>query len=306
MVIPQEISEKGMKERIARWKQVCETDTHSIQRAISKLAWDLAVYSCVVEIVRVAPTNDRGKLLNGMVMDMLAKGFWANTMLAIRRLADRGPINGPKGVCSLYSLIADAQAARGRLTRRVFVEDIAGLEFDYAAQEERFWEYALAQGAEQAYYVPQDLHYELSKSRHQEFNWLSGTTDATATPDDLIRPEVFDRLLARLSQLDDIVNHAHVSIAHAATEASREGRMLASWKLDEAKAAAKELTQIAALAGRWLCYAGVGGILPTPQFDQFEHLDQQLFQGDAQTLRDVWQAFADDTESWSDIAAEDL
>lgn len=295
-----------MKDRIARWKQVYETDANSIQRALPKLVWDLAAYSCVVEMVRAAPADERGKLLNGMVMDMLAKGFWANTMLAIRRLADHGTIHGQKGVCSLYGLIADAQAARGRLTRRVFVEDIAGLEYNYAAQEERFWEHALAQGAGQAYYVPDGLHYELSQARHREFNWLSGTTDDNATPDDLIRPEVFERLLARLAALDDVVDHAHVAIAHAATEASREGRMLASWKLDEAKAAAKELSQIASLAGRWFCYGSVGGVLPTPQFDQFEHVGQPLFQGDVQALREVWRAFADETETWSDVPAEDL
>jgi hypothetical protein len=290
-----------MRQRLELWKQVFDTDDNAITKALSKMAWDVAAFTCFVEMVRAAPNEGEGKRLNGMLVDMVASGFWSNTMQGVRRLAEKADIHGQRGVCSLRALIQDARAVRHRLTRRVFVEEIAGLEYDFEAVKERYWEFIFAQPAGEAVLVPREFYYELSERRHEEFNWLSGHTTATATPDDIIREEVFDRLEQRLATLDSVVEHVNVEIAHAATEASRQGRVLDRWGLHDAKAAIKELAQIAQLAGQWFCYSGIGTVLPTPQFDQFEHLDQPLFAGKIADLNAAWNAFDEEARQWHEI-----
>jgi hypothetical protein len=291
-----------MKARIAQWRHIFDTDDNAITKALSKLTWDLAAFTCVVEMVRQAPTGRSGsKRLNGMVFDMLASGFWNGTMQGVRRLVEREAISGPRSVCSLGSLVQDVQSTRSRLTRRVFVEDIGGLNYNYRATEDRYWEFIFSHPPGQTIWTPREFDEDESQQRHAEFDWLSGTTPGTSRPDDLIREEVFDALDARLKRLDGVVEHVNAQIAHAATEASRQGRVLTQWGLNDAKGALKELTQIAQLVGHWFCNSGVGTVLPHPQFDQFQHLEQPLFTGDVETLQAVWDALESEISRWHDV-----
>ena len=295
-----------MRDRIALWKRVYDTDDNAISKALSKLAWDLTAFTCVVEMVRHAPDVDDGKRLNGMVLEMLVTGFWSSTMQSVRRLAERDTIHGAYGVCSIGGLLLDAKAIRQRVTRRVFVEDIAGLAYNYSAVEEQYWQFARAQPPVDAYLVPREYQYEPSAQRHAVFDWLSGTTSGTSAPDDLIREEVFDALERRLARLDGVVEHVNVEIAHAATEFSRTGRVLPRWNLDDAKDAIKELAQIAQLVGEWFCYSGIGSVLPHPSFDQFAHLDQPLFNGDTQQLQATWDGLEQEIRQWHDVGPRTL
>lgn len=297
-----------MRDKIAAWKHAYETDQNSISQTIFHLSWSLAAFSCVVEVVRQAPdTEGGGKRLNGMVLDLLAGGFWSSTMQAIRRLVDKShPLYGRNGVCSLGAIISDAKAVRNRLTRRVYVQDIAGLPYNYELIRERHWQHVLAQPQGEAFWVPRELFYEPSEQRHAEFDWLSGTSPRTSSDADVIREDVFDRLEVRLARLDGVVEHATLYYSHAATEASRQARVLNHWGLDDAKSALKEISQVAELVGRWFCFSGVGTILPTPQFDQFEHIEQPVFQGSIESLQKVWDDFAEETGQWHSIDNDEL
>ncbi|WP_414491549.1 hypothetical protein [Stenotrophomonas maltophilia] len=292
-----------MRQRIELWKHVFDTDDNAISKALSKLTWDLAAFSCVVEMVRQAPDADAegGKRLNGMVVEMLVSGFWSSTMQGVRRLAERETIHGQYGVCSIGGLLKDAREVRHRITRRVFVEEIAGLAYNHAVVEERYRRFLHAQTPGQAYWVPREYHYEPSVQRHALFDWLSGATPGTSTPDDLIREDVFDTLERRLARLDGVVEHVNVEIAHAATEFSRTGRALQQWNLDDAKGAIKELAQIAQLVGEWFCFSGIGTVLPHPQFDQFAHLEQPLFTGDRRQLQANWDGLEQEISQWHNV-----
>ncbi|PZQ33283.1 MAG: hypothetical protein DI562_02115 [Stenotrophomonas acidaminiphila] len=290
-----------MRQRIELWKRIYDTDDNAISKALSKLAWDLAAFTCVVDMVRQARQGEGGARLNGMVVEMLVSGFWSNTMQGVRRLAERETIHGLRGVCSIGGLLKDARDARHQITRRVFVQDIAGLDYNYAVIEDRYWQFVLAKPHNQGVWVPREIDPDPSKERHALFDWLSGSTPATSHPDDVIREEVFDVLDQRLARLDGVVEHVNVQIAHAATEFSRTGRVLQQWNLDDAKAAIKELTQIAQLVGEWFCFSGVGTVLPHPQFDQFAHLDQPFFTGERGLLQATWDALEAEIGQWHDI-----
>lgn len=79
----------NLPESIALWKSVFSgKETHNISDALSKLAWDFVAFSCVVEMVRSAPGADESKDINGLVMNFVSSGYWLETMLGVRRLAD--------------------------------------------------------------------------------------------------------------------------------------------------------------------------------------------------------------------------
>ncbi|MVF49008.1 hypothetical protein F9Z43_06615 [Pseudomonas monteilii] len=289
-----------MLDRIAEWKRVFETEENAITKALNQMAWNIAAYSCIVEMVRQAPTVGGEKQLNALVMDMLANGFWAGTMQGVRRVVEVEPIRGPRSVCSLGGLIADVRAARGKLTRLVYVRDIAGLEYNYHrthAAYKTFVNEQLQQGR-RSYWIPVKYHYELSIKRHEEFDWLSGVSAGASTPDDLIRIEIFDMLEARLDRLSSVIEHVNVDIAHAATEASRQGRILERWGLADAKQTLREIAEIAQVVGSWFCYSGAGTVLPAANFDQFAHLNSPLFQGDRAKLQEIWTDFDREAQSW--------
>lgn len=287
-------------ERAQLWKNIFQTDNNSILQQVSKLAWDLAAFTCFVEAIRRAPGTEDGKRLNGMFVDMLASGFWSTTMQGVRNLAERGSIHGAHGVCSIGGLLEDIKSVRTQVTRRVFVEAIGETDYNYHLTNKQYWEWLQA-GEPGAKWVPKQYHYELARQRHELFDWLSGATPGKSHPDDLIRKEVFVDLDERLKRLDAIVDHVNANIAHAATEASRQGRVLDKWSLEDAKSAIKELAQIAELVGTWFCRSSVGTVLPTAQFDQFAHLDQPIFAGDINVLRDAWDTLDKEMSQWHGI-----
>lgn len=292
-----------MLDRINDWKRIFDSEENAITKALSRMAWDVAAFSCVVEMVRQAPELNGRKQLNGLVMDMLASGFWAGTMQGVRRLVEKEPIRGPKSVCSLGGLIADVRASRARLTREVYVRDIACLEYNYfrtRAASDAYAREQLRQG-NHSYWVPMKFHHELAKKRHEEFDWLSGVTESVSRPDDLIRVEIFDMLESRLERLSSVINHVNVDIAHAATEASRQGRVLELWGLTDAKQALREIAEVAQVVGNWFCYSGAGAVLPVAEFDQFEHLDSPLFIGDREKLEEVWTNFDHEMQQWHEV-----
>lgn len=294
-----------MLERIEEWKRIFDSEQNAITKALTRMAWDVAAFSCVVEMVRQASSVDGEKQLNGLVMDMLASGFWAGTMQGIRRLVEKEPIRGPKSVCSLGGLIEDIRASRGKLTREVYVRDIAGLEYNYLRTRAASDAYAIEQlqQGNRSYWVPIQLHHELALKRHEEFDWLSGVTANVSRPDDLIREEIFDMLESRLKRLSSVIDHVNVEIAHAATEASRQGRILERWGLTDAKQAMREIAEVAHVVGSWFCYSGAGTVLPIAQFDKFKHLDRPMFIGDRAKLEAVWAEFDREAQQWNQVDA---
>ncbi len=298
-----------MKERVDQWRFALEgDDDHAIRRQLHSLAWNVASFRCFVQAVRQHPGAEQGAApLNTNMFWMLHDGFWATTFLSIRRMVDPSPFTGPRGVFSLRSVLDDIRRHQPQLTRQVFVEVVSGLPYDPVPVEKAYWDYVFQQPAGGAFFVPRELDADPIHSRHAQFDVLSGTTPETRRPDDLVRPDVFDRLAARLDRANAIKDHVDTRYAHAATPDSRKNRGLETWNLGEAEEALANLAQTAELISRWFVYGGMGDVLPTPQFDQFEHLDNPWMpHGDMTPLHESWQAFAELSAQWPMIGDDEL
>lgn len=289
-----------MKERIEAWRQAYELDDNAIVRSLVTFSWNLAAYMSVARMVEAAPDADEGgKQLNNLMLDLLHRSYWGGAVLATRRLLDRGGLHGTKGVCSLRALIADVKSCRCQITRRVYVEDIAGVEYDYEGVEQRAFEYLRARSSEGPVWMPPELDSYTIRIRHEQFDFLSGVGKAERCEGDLIQPSIFDRLESRLSRLNEVAEHATIHFAHPATQISREGRELEGWGMEDARAALQLLTETAEFVGRWFVNSGVGDVLPTPQYDQFAYLDKPMASAaTVSDLRQQWDDFASETVRW--------
>lgn len=289
--------------RLENWRVAFEDDQNGVVPTLVNMAWNHAVFMSVAKAVELAPTDADGqKPLNSSVLGLLRTSYWASVILAIRRLIDPGPINGHRGVYSLGSILNDVKALQPRLTRRVYVELIAGLEYDDAEVERQASDYILAHAGNGFVWMPPKLSSAPIAQRHAEFDFLSGVGRDARRPDDLVHPSVFERLEARLRRVHDIGDHGTIYFAHAANQESREGRGIGRLSAKEATDALRLLVETAELIGRWFLCRNVGPVLPTAQFDPLQYLDKPLLRdGDEPALHAQWEAFDKEANRWTQL-----
>lgn len=292
-----------MKDKAALWREAFETDVNAIVPALTDYAWNYAAYLSVKRAVDIAEVNAAGeKKLNFMILDLLDSSYWAGAILAIRRLVDKGPLKGAKGVISLRSILQDVQNQQDNLTRRVYIEDISGLEYDVEEIERKHRNFILAKKQGTGIWTPRELDSFPTRIRHEQFDFLSGISSNNRSDDDKIKTEVFESLEKRLNHLDRIADQANLYIAHAATRRSREGREISEWGVQEAKESLKLLTETAELIGRWFVGTGVGDVLPVPQYDQFKYASNPLVKKkDIPELELQWEEFEKEAMNWCRI-----
>jgi hypothetical protein len=251
-------------------------------------------------------------LQNPLVTNAILGGYAHNEALAIRRLVDR-PWSGDRAVCSLPSVIDLMKRERGYVTRETFVSR-DGVPYDpaphrraYEASIDRLLNAALAAsvGQMKAINCPAPAAFGLpdfrrSESRHEAFDWLSGTAPAQRRPDDVISCNTLDCLAAELeperSQQDGpirtLLRVADKFAAHAATRASRDaaGETGAPIPFHVIVAAHCKITAVGGALSDVLCDA-LHPIVPLPQGTELAYLlDPRLPDHEATRLRGLWDA----------------
>lgn len=292
--------------RLIRWKQAFSHGPHSIQNELVQLVWSHAAFRCVAHAIQMNMAANKGRFeLNTLVVDLLGNGYWPITMMGVRRLLDRGSLYGDRGVSSLQAVLNDAQSVRDQLTRRVFVEDIAGLRYDVDAVRRAHDAYFFAQKAQSSgpVWIPRELDYDIIEARHAVFDGLSGVEAARRQPIDVMRIEVFGKLQQRLDTAGQAVSdHATIHYAHTASEESRAGRGMDSWNLDDAWRSLQGLVETAELMGRWFANEGVGPPMPTPQDNQLAYLDRGLLpNGNTTALEQIWEELDASSRAWVQV-----
>lgn len=231
-----------------------------------------------------------------MIFDLMAEGFWSSLLLGTRRLLDKGPINGPKGVYSIRSVINDVKSCRPWIDRRTYVELLSGARYELdILQQERLDNLHAAQGRP----IWGSPELALSEEAHRRFDILSDVAAPQRDAGDLIDPSIFKSFEDRLSELDVISDHVSSHIAHAGNKESRQSKGLDEFDIRDAHTALKKLKEVAALAGLFFADKGCEG-LPTCLYDQFEGLDQPLVEtADLADLQEQWLLLESEIAGWS-------
>ncbi|WP_205041991.1 hypothetical protein [Rhodoligotrophos defluvii] len=290
-------------QRIAIWRDAFQDETTGIHRTIQDLLWNYAAFRTAVRIVRLA-NEKRGARppLNQMIFNLVSEGYWSSLLLGTRRLLDKGPISGPKGVYSIRSVVRDVEASRGWLNRRVYIERVLNAQYDLAPllQEQR--ENLVAAKGRPVWGNPELMKTEAA---HRYFDVLSCVSPSQRSPSDLISPTIFTKIEARLTALDRISEHVSSHVAHAGNKRSRQNKELDNFDIRDAQKTLKQLKEIADLTGVWFANEGGAG-LATYIGDQFDGLDHAVIgSADLTDLAEQWRMIDHEIAGWV-IGPEDL
>src|SRR5579871_1205418 len=160
---PRTDSMPTLAEHLKVWRKAFFDDDNAVERTLTSLAWHHAVFLSIVKAVEMAPADRKGKKkLNPYVLDLLSTSYWGAVIMAIRRLVDPGQLRGRRGVASIRSVLNDVRAKKNLITRRAFIETIAGLEYDGDAVEERFWKFMFERSEKGVAWIPPELHYDFT------------------------------------------------------------------------------------------------------------------------------------------------
>jgi hypothetical protein len=292
-----------LKEKFSEWENMLlGDDRHSIRNQIYEMMWDSAVFQCINESRKYALKDDKGNdKRNEMLHSFINQCFFKTQLLSIRRLTDRdtGKVRRNKSytVYSLYNLIEDMKKNSALFTRENILA-IHGLPYDY---EEALAEYKNSIDHTKPYFVPQEIAH--SEDIHRRIDSIAGIAVEKRSPDDLIPLNTLKQFEIRLNDIEGLCKYVDKYIAHSATlESRRNVPEEIEGALGKVLNAHKVICETASYIGSKLLFCGFGVFLATPQFDQFEYLDEPIAsQETIEKLRDLWKKYRRETEQWNQL-----
>lgn len=243
-----------LAEKRKQWLEILKGDNpHSILNQLVVMAYEAAYFYVINQARGLAPKNPDGTLqLNGPMHYLLDRGFYTRQMVAIRRLNDASGLEGERGTWSLVSLLDDMEKNSCLFTRGAILE-AEGLKYDYEHGPDNQIVF-----------------------RHPHIDELVGVQSSDRRREDQIPPKRFDEWKETLkSSCNDIVEHGHKFVAHAASpesiaDAGIEKRGVC---IEQVLKAHQALYRVADdLSVKVLGDAGIFS-LPMPPLAQFKYID---------------------------------
>jgi hypothetical protein len=289
------------------------SDRHSIINQICGMVWKTAAFRVVIECRRIAPPARGGGVeLNGMVHDLIDRGFFEGQLLAVRRLTDTYPIMGDRrgrDVWSLTSLIDDMKESRSLMTRANFFA-AEGLEYDVERVEQQLGEYYAEKRSkgERSFCVPMELDSDRPRERHKQIDFLAGVAKECRSPEDVVRDAIFEHLK---EMVDTACSGVRVVvdkfIAHAASPESRRTVSAddASVTFGHLHKAHEVICKAATFLDLYLLSGSSRHLLAFPTYNQFAYIDRPLVTAEGlTTLKTVWDEYGDETRKWAEWGIE--
>lgn len=282
------------------WQEWFEgNDKNSIRSQILNMIWDSAVFQSINECREYAPKNDKGETeLNGVVHRFIDKCFFETQSLAIRRLLDRRD-----DVISLCRLVEDMEKHCYLLTRKNIL-DAHGYPYEYEQEKKRIKEEAYRNAPSGPIVISNQSYFICFESErvHNIIDFLSDVESAKRSPDDCVRPKIFEWLKQRISRCDEIKTFVNKFLAHSATSESRS--YLKPTELDvtlgQILEAHKIICENADFIGLNILCTGFGDFLAAPQFDQFVYFDKAwATEKTIKKLREFWSNYNMQTMNWN-------
>ncbi|KAF0843433.1 hypothetical protein FNL37_0859 [Methylovorus glucosotrophus] len=262
----------------------------SISRQIHNLGWYTAVFRTINEARRIEG-HDR---VNSAHWDLTSAGYASLITVGIRRLVDYH-----SGTSSLRWLIGKLQKNSHHLTREMFVcHD--GLPFDYAATERRLLDLPPDQRTKVRWGSMEGPDaYNASGFAHRSFDALSSTPDHSWRLEK-VDSQILDWLLKQLShpaitKVHDMVDKI---VAHS-ERIPRGSKTVEIATYNDVDEALKRIVQVATFVSKFF-HSGFGDVVPTPQFNVLEYLDEPWATSSSlDALQDEWDKLTTNMNSWS-------
>jgi hypothetical protein len=295
----------------ARWLDWLDGDPeHSINGQISQLFWQDAVFRSFNLARRLAKDGEPKAAVSPILAQFLDQGYVAAQVLGISKLVEKSDPKHPKrGVVSLRRLVDDITSNAALLTRANFL-GLEGAPYDHEPLRRAAVDAMLAKsGGAVAFHWANpvgDDAWIRSEQMHEQFDRLSNTRADARTPGDRVSPELLQKLSDAMEAkvFATILQLRHKTIAHAADAFSRSSvddrrKGLTFNEVDEALQillAVRQVVQAGILYSSWR-----GAAVPTPQQDQFEHLDSPFVdETGREALRSFWREHCAERDGWLD------
>ena len=295
------------------WKKCLSgDDRNSVFNQIHQMIWNAAVFNVINESRKIATADEKGrKEVNGMIHRFIDRCFFDSQFLCIRRLVDPAVLDGARGVFSLLSLLNDMRANTFLITRgNLFAVD--GMEYDYETVQQKELAYMDAQlkAGKSSYWLPPELVSHTVRIRHEHIDILCGTDPERRSPNNTVCPEIFYYLIKKLKDASDTIGlHVNKFVAHSASPESREESNADDVKITMRHLwdAHKVICQVANLIDTHIVSRASHNFLPTPQYNNFQHIDRALVSTeDVKALSDAWHGFQKETDAWSSWGMKEL
>lgn len=269
-----------------------DNDT-SVMNQVHGLAWHTAVFRTLNEARRIEPQ----RTVNGAMWELVSEGYASLMTLGIRRLVDRDTRTD-----SVWNVIAHVEKHPGMLRRENFV-CYDGLPYDYKAVFERQVTSG-SFGTGQARWLPTkgSEAWATSKLLHQAFDSIAGYP-ARRGRLDKVQPTVIATLKAHLEHdsIRAVCTMANKIVAHA-ERLAEDSDAVPTVTYDMIDQALENIIQVASFLSSHFFYdAAFGSVVPVPQFDVLEALDQPWVTAEnLPALHKHWDELSDMMEKWTD------
>ena len=273
----------------------------SVMNQVHDLAWHTAVFRTLNEARRLEPE----RLVNGALWELTTAGYASLMTLGIRKLVDKDPRTD-----SLWNVVAMVERRPELLTREKFV-CYDGLPYDYDAVHRDYLASLDIRDGVRVRWLPNSgpKAWSMSEMLHKAFDKLSGADATKRKRTDIIHPSVLTAVKEGLSHsaIEKVCTLADRRIAHA-ERLSESSDPIPTTTYDDIDQALKQIVKVANFLSTSFFYdAAFGSVVPTPQFDVLEALDQPwITKENIPALRRCWGALSDSIDAWATGASEDF
>lgn len=273
----------------------------AVATQIHDLAWHTVVFRTLNEARRIEPE----RAVNGGMWELITAGYATIMAMGIRRLVDKDSQTD-----SVWNLIAQVEKRPELLTRENFV-CYDGIRFDYQEAVEQYVQSLDKSIGASSTWLPTTgpQAWGTSQMLHKAFDDLAGPSKKRKRTD-VIQPVIISNLKAQLNHpsIKKVCTMADKVVAHAErfAENGKSAPTTTYLEIDDALRIIVQVTNF--LSSIFFYDAAFGSVVPTPQFDVLEALDQPWVTAEnLPKLQEHWHELSEAMDRWTyDPGAEIL
>lgn len=266
----------------------------SVTNQVHDLAWHTAVFRTLNEARRFEPE----RLVNGALWELIIAGYVSLMSLGIRKLVDKD-----RRTDSLWNVVALVERHPELLTREKFI-CYDGLPYDYEAVNQDYIASLDFLNGVHVGCLPTSgpNAWGSSERLHKAFDKLSGTSATKRRREDKIQPSVLTAVKEGLSHpaIEKVCTLADRRIAHA-ERLSESSDPISTTTYNDINQALQQIVRMANFfSGSFFYDAAFGSVVPTPQFDVLEALDQPwITTENIPALHRYWDELSNSIDAWA-------
>lgn len=278
-----------------------ESDT-SVMDQVHNLAWHTAVFRTLNEARRI----ESNRSVNGALWELTTAGYVSLMVLGIRKLVEK-PKRSDTG--SIYNVITRIERRPELMTREMFV-CYDGLPYDYEKVKDEYIQSLDTSNNHLARWMPNKgpKAWSTSESMHKAFDSLAGNPQRRKRTD-AIDLSILDTLKNRLSHsaIEKVCTLADKRFAHA-ERISERSEAIPSATFNDIDTAMQQIVCVADFLSTSFFYdAAFGSVVPTPQFNVLEALDQPwVTTSNLEALNCYWYEQCELMDNWVNAAPDDF